>query len=51
VRLIIPALVEERLSDMHYITAVGDEHAETNDKSRSAEIERTICMNPLRLAV
>jgi len=44
----IPALVEGRLSNVHYVpgVGVGDERAEANDTFWSAEIQRTTCTVP-----
>jgi hypothetical protein len=47
VHLIIPALVEERLSYLYSGTGVGDKRAEANDNFRSDEIERMTCTNLL----
>ena len=44
--LIVPALVEKGLSDMHKSAGVRDECAEANNQSLSAMIEHTICTNP-----
>ena len=45
--LIIPAFVEERLSNVHEATGVRDEGAETKSQSGPAEIGCMMCTNPL----